>query len=163
MTLTTTFRRPLLAVAALAAGAAIALTGCSSNDDGNDSQASTSASAEQSAELTVAQAQTTLRKALDQNTPEAELSSVVQFTDDGVKTALVEYNKTAARAGYTPDIYTVKSVKEDGDKATAVVALKSPHAPAPIDMNFAFVKTDGTWKLSSDSVTMLKSMMKQHG
>ncbi|QRY61566.1 hypothetical protein JVX90_14225 [Gordonia sp. PDNC005] len=160
MTLSSTFRRPLVAAVALAAGAAIALTGCSSSDDGNSSNSSASTSAAQAAELTVEQAQTTLRKALDSNTPEAELAGLVQFTDPSVQTKLVDYNKKAAAAGYTPDIYTVKSVKVDGDKATAVVAVKGPHQPAAIDMNFAFVNVDGTWKLGSEAVTMLASMMR---
>lgn len=161
MTLSSTFRRPLVAAVALAAGAAIALTGCSSSDDSSNSNASASTSAAQSAELTVEQAQTTLRKALDANTPaEAELAGLVQFTDPSVQTKLVDYNKKAAKAGYTPDIYTVKSVKVDGDKATAVVAVKGPHQPAAIDMNFGFVNVDGTWKLGSEAVTMLVSMMR---
>ncbi|GED99913.1 hypothetical protein nbrc107696_03600 [Gordonia spumicola] len=168
MTFSTTFRRPLVAAVALAAGAAIALTGCSS-DDSSDSATSTTAAesaasgTQAASELTVEQAQTTLRKALDSATPEAELDGVVQFTDPTVKTSLVEYNKAAAKGGYTPDIYTVKSVKVDGDKAAAVVAVKSPHAPAAIDMTFNFVKVDGTWKVASDAVTQLTSMMTQHG
>ncbi|MCF8586979.1 DUF4878 domain-containing protein [Gordonia liuliyuniae] len=164
MTVSPAWRRPLVGVVALAAGAAIALTGCSSDDDtAADSTATSSTSAEQSAELDNAQAQTILRTAVDPATPEADLDAIVEITNPGVKAALVGYAKGSSKAGYTPDIYTVKSVKVDGDKATAAVAVKSPHAPAPVDMDFAYVNVDGTWKLSATAVQDLASQMSGHG
>ncbi|MCF8609824.1 DUF4878 domain-containing protein [Gordonia sp. HY285] len=168
MTVSPAWRRPLVGVVALAAGAAIALTGCSSDDDtAADSTAMSSTSAEQSAgqsaELDNAQAQTILRTAVDPATPEADLDAIVEITNPGVKAALVGYAKGSSKAGYTPDIYTVKSVKVDGDKATATVAVKSPHAPAPVDMDFAYVNVDGTWKLSATAVQDLASQMSGHG
>ncbi|MGO3326359.1 DUF4878 domain-containing protein [Gordonia sp. (in: high G+C Gram-positive bacteria)] len=179
MTVSPAWRRPLVGVVALAAGAAIALTGCSSDDDTSaDSTASASTSAEatsasadqstgesagESAELSNAQAQDILRKAVDPATPEADLDGIVEITNPGVKAALVGYAKGSSKAGYTPDIYTVKSVKVDGEKATATVAVKSPHAPAPVDMDFAYVNVDGTWKLSAKAVEDLASQMTSHG
>ncbi|MCF8607265.1 DUF4878 domain-containing protein [Gordonia sp. HY442] len=170
MTVSPAWRRPLVGVVALAAGAAIALTGCSADDDtatDSTASASTSAAADQpageSAELSNAQAQDILRKAVDPATPEADLDGIVEITNPGVKAALVGYAKGSSKAGYTPDIYTVKSVKVDGDKATATVAVASPHAPAPVDMDFPYVKADGSWKLSADAVQALASQMTGHG
>ncbi|WOC13052.1 DUF4878 domain-containing protein [Gordonia sp. MP11Mi] len=170
MTVSSTWRRPVVGIVALAAGAAIALTGCSSDDDTaadstttTTSSTSTEQSAGESAELDNAQAQTILRKAVDPATPEADLDAIVEITNPGVKAALVGYAKGSSKAGYTPDIYTVKSVKVNGDKAIAAVSVKSPHAPGPVDMDFAYVNVDGTWKLSADAVNALASQMTSHG
>lgn len=163
MTVSPAWRRPLVGIVALAAGAAIALTGCSSDDSSDNADSSASASVSQSTELTNTQAQDILRKAVDPATPEADLDGIVEITDPGVKQALIGYAKGSSKAGYTPDIYTVKSVKADGDKATATVAVKSPHAPAAVDMDFAYVNVDGTWKLSAAAVNDLASQMTNHG
>ncbi|GAA4680519.1 DUF4878 domain-containing protein [Gordonia humi] len=174
MTISPAWRRPLVGVVALAAGATIALTGCSSDDNDSSADASTSTTtsastgadqsgADQSAELSNAQAQDILRKAVDPATPEADLDGIVEITNPGVKAALIGYAQGSSKAGYTPDIYTVKSVKADGEKATATVAVASPHAPAPVDMDFEYVQVDGTWKLSAAAVEALASQMTSHG
>ncbi|WP_143965704.1 DUF4878 domain-containing protein [Gordonia zhaorongruii] len=167
-------RRPIVAAVAVAAGAAIALTGCSS-DDSSDSGASSSTSAaagqsadEQSADqkstdLDNSAAQDILRKAVDPATPAADLDGLVEISNPGVKAAITGYAKGSSAAGYTPDVYTVKSVKADGDKAEATVAVKSPHTPEPVEMTFNYVKVDGAWKLAADAVETLTSMGRSHG
>ncbi|EGD55115.1 hypothetical protein [Gordonia neofelifaecis] len=167
MTVSRNLRRPAAAVAALAAATAL-LAACSSSDD--DSASATSASAPASASATVAvagldngQAQVIVRKAVDGDTTVAELSTVLDTSTPGAAEALNAFSKAANEAGYTPDAYTVKSVKADGEnKAVAVTAIKSPHAPEPVDLNLAMVKQDGEWKLAGASVTTLTSMMPQH-
>ncbi|MFC0313930.1 DUF4878 domain-containing protein [Gordonia phosphorivorans] len=165
-----TLRKPVLAVTTLAAGAAIALTGCSS--DSVDSATSTVKSAAASATdqikeavdgLDDAQAQEILRTAVDPATPADQIDSVVDVTDPATKTAIIAYGKGSSAAGYTPDVYTVKSVestdKIDGNSAaTVTVAVKSPHVPQPIDLTLTYVEVDGTWKLSGDAVTQLAGM-----
>ena len=173
-------RRPVLAVVTLAAGAAIALTGCSS--DNNDTAAKASSAATSATDavksaatsatdsvksavegLDVAKAQEILRKAVDPATPADQIDSVVDVTDPATKTAIIAYGKGSSAAGYTPDVYTVKSVeptdKIDGNSAaTVTVAVKSPHVPQPIDLTLTYVEVDGTWKLSGDAVTQLAGM-----
>lgn len=177
-------RRPVLAVVTLAAGAAIALTGCSSDSGDTAAKASSAAtsatdavkSAATSATdsvksavegLDVAKAQEILRKAVDPATPADQIDSVVDVTNPATKAAIIGYAKGSAAGGYTPDVYTVSSVtgtdKVDGhDAAKVVITVKSPHDPAqPVvlkDNPLVYVKIGDTWKLSGDAVTQLSSI-----
>ncbi|MFT3716982.1 MAG: DUF4878 domain-containing protein [Gordonia sp. (in: high G+C Gram-positive bacteria)] len=171
-------RRPVYAVAALAAGAAVALTGCSSTNDTADKATSAVASAADQATSAVASAtsqaqaavegldnataQQIFRAAVDPNTPADQLGRYVDVEGDALD-GLANFNKGAAQGGYTPEVYTVKSVAADGaDKATVTVSVASPHAPAPVDMPFEFVNKNGSWLLSSDAVTALMSQGSAH-
>ncbi|MGV9713840.1 DUF4878 domain-containing protein [Gordonia sp. NPDC003424] len=114
--------------------------------------------------LTNEDAQAILRKAVDPATSQADLATVVDTTDPATLPAIQGYAKGSSAAGYTPDVYTVKSVKAQGmNNAEVTVAVKSPHAPEPIDMELSYVKVDGQWKLSGDAITQLASMGSQHG
>lgn len=109
--------------------------------------------------LSDSNAQEILRKAVDPATSADELDAVVDTSNPTTKTALSAYATASNAAGYTPDVYTVTAVTEDGDdKATATVALKSPHAPAPVEFPLSFVKVDGDWKLSGDAVEQLAQL-----
>ncbi|MGB3605221.1 MAG: hypothetical protein WBA38_16915 [Gordonia sp. (in: high G+C Gram-positive bacteria)] len=163
------FRRPAAAIAAIAAAGAM-LTACSSSDDSADASnaVNTSASASVDAStatvegLDAAAAQTIIRTAVDGNTPIDELSTVADTSTPGSAEALSVFAKAAAPAGYTPDAFTVTSVKADGEnKAIAVTSIKSPHVPQPIEMDLAMVKQDGQWKLAGAAVTTLTSMMRK--
>lgn len=179
-----TLRKPLIAAATLAAGAALALTGCSSDDAANTANSLTSAAASAtdaagsaassvsaSAEAAVegldnAQAQTVLRTAVNPDTSADEIGTVVDVSTPGTEQAIIGFAKGSARAGYTPEVYTVKSVqaadKVDGnDTATVTVAVASPHTPQPVDITLTYVKVDGNWKLSGDAVTQLGAMSGQ--
>ncbi|WP_026917251.1 hypothetical protein [Gordonia shandongensis] len=164
-------RRPVVAAASAAAVVAM-LAGCSNSDDDATTASSSpvtasesdSSSAPSSADgLTKDDAQKTLRTALSEETSTDDLKGLVDDSVPGTVQALAAYNKVAAKAGYTPDIYTVKSVEVSGDKATAKVAIASPHTSKPIEMPFGFVKQGDDWKLSADAVTTLTEMNKQHG
>ncbi|MEZ5210145.1 DUF4878 domain-containing protein [Gordonia sp. (in: high G+C Gram-positive bacteria)] len=170
-------RRPVLAVVTLAAGAAIALTGCSSDNGDTAAKAGSAVSSATDAAkaavdgLDVAKAQEILRKAVDPNTPADQIDSVVDVTNPATKAAIIGYAKGSSAGGYTPDVYTVDSVaaadKVDGhDAAKVVITVKSPHSPAPIEMKdnpLVYVKVDGSWKLSGDAVTQLSSLGSSHG
>ncbi len=176
-----TLRKPLIAAATLAAGAAIALTGCSSDDaedaansatsaaaSATDAAGSAASSAAASAEAAVegldtAQAQTILRTAVNPDTPADQISTVVDVSTPGTEQAIIGFAKGSAAAGYTPDVYTVKSVRatadvDGNDAATVTVAVKSPHTPDPIDIDLAYVEIDDTWVLTGDAVTQLAAM-----
>lgn len=171
-----TLRRPVVAVAALAAGATLALSGCSSDSNDTASAVSSAATAATSAvvsgtetasssvdDLSTQQAQDILRKAVDANTPADQLSTVVDTSTPGTEQAISGFAKGSAAGGYTPDVYTVKSVTEaedvDGhDAAKVTVAVKSPHAPQPVDIELTYVEIDDTWKLSADAVSTLSGM-----
>ena len=165
-----TLRKPVVAVAALAAGAAIALTGCSSDSDDStaSSVASAAASATDQAKATVDglsndKAQEILRTAVNPDTPADKISDVVDTSDPATQAAIIGYAKGSSAGGYTPDVYSVKSVapadEVDGDDtATVTVAVASPHTPEPIDITLTYVEVDGDWKLSGDAVTQLAGM-----
>ncbi|MFW0784021.1 DUF4878 domain-containing protein [Gordonia sp. CPCC 206044] len=166
--------RKSLAAALLAGATVLVAAGCS--DDTSDtvsSAASKATSAVGSAAseakeaivgLKTDDAQVIVRKAVDPATSSEELDAVVDTSNPVSKAAIQGYAKASNAAGYTPEVYTVKEVKADGDnKAIATVSIKSPHAPQPIDLQLAFVKVDGDWKLSSDAITQLSSMGGQHG
>ncbi|MEO9329777.1 MULTISPECIES: DUF4878 domain-containing protein [Gordonia] len=164
--------RKSAAVVALAGAALFATAACSDSSDSVDeatskvSTAVASAASEVSTAvedavdevtgLSTSKAQEILRKAVDPATPAEEIDSVVDTSDPATKAAIIAFAKGSSAAGYTPDIYTVKEVKKDGDKAVATVEVKSPHAPAPVDINLTYVDADG-WKLSGDAVTQLAS------
>lgn len=172
-------RRPVVAIAALAAGAAIALTGCSSTDDAKDTASSavspatgaaTSATdAEKAAVegLDNEKAQQILRTAVDPATPADQIDAVVDVTNPATKAAIMGYAKGSAAGGYTPEVYTVKSVAaiddvSGNDAAKVTVAVKSPHAPQPVDIELTYVKLGDDWKLSGDAVTQLAGMSGGH-
>lgn len=165
MTVSSKLRRPAAAVVAVAAVATV-LTACSSSDDNASSTTETTASAAVSSSaaesvdgLDVAKAQEIVRTAVNGDTSIADLEKVLDTSIPGVAQALNGFAKGAAKAGYTPEVYTVKSVKADGtDKAIAVTAIKSPHAPEPVDLNLEMVRKDGQWKLAGPAVTTLTSM-----
>lgn len=166
MTVSHQLRRPMAAAAAIAAVAAV-LTACSGSDDttaaGTTAAAqstATSASASESVDgLDAAKAQEIVRTAVSADTSVEDLSTVLDTSLPGVAQALNGFAKGAAQAGYTPDAYTVKSVRADGqDKAIAVTAVKSPHAAEPADIDLAMVRKDGQWKLAGPAVTTLTSM-----
>lgn len=170
MTVSRKLRRPAAVIAAVAAAGAM-LTACSSSNDSADASTSASASTTAAADasststeavagLDAASAQVIIRTAVDGTTSVEKLSTVVDTSTPGSAEALSAFAKASAPAGYTPEVYTVKSVKADGEnKAIAVTAIKSPHAPQPIEMNLAMVKQDGQWKLAGAAVTTLTSMM----
>ncbi|MBM7369283.1 hypothetical protein [Gordonia hydrophobica] len=168
MTISRKLRRPAAAVVAVAAVATV-LTACSSDDDSaaatstTQSAEATSTDAATTGEavdgLDAAQAQVIIRTAVSADTSLDDLEKVLDTSLPGVAQALNGFAKGAEKAGYTPDVYTVKSVKADGqDKAIAVTAVKSPHAPEPVDLDLALVRKDGEWKLAGPAVTTLTSM-----
>lgn len=166
--------RKSVAAVALAAAALFVTTACSDTPDSVDeatSQVSTAvetavSEAETAAKdavdevtgLSNSDAQEILRKAVDPATPAEEIDEVVDVSDPATKAAIIGYAKGSSAAGYTPEVYEVKDVSEDGeDKAVATVAVKSPHTPAPVDIKLTYVDIDG-WKLSGDAVTQLAGM-----
>lgn len=165
-----TLRKPVLAIAAAAAGAAIALTGCSSDSDESTTSAVASAatSATDQAKaavdgLTNDKAQEILRTAVNPDTPADDIANVVDTSNPATQPAIIGYAKGSSAAGYTPEVYSVKSVaagdQVDGnDSATVTVAVDSPHAPQPVDITLTYVEIDGNWKLSGDAVTQLAGM-----
>ncbi|GAC66286.1 hypothetical protein [Gordonia soli] len=165
--------RKSVAALAVAGAAVFVAAGCSSSTDSVDEVTSQASTAIESAADKVTDAvsgldadgaQKTLRIAVDPNTTSEDLDKAVDTTNPVTKAALQGFAKASNAAGYTPEVYTVKEVKGDGDnKATATVAVKSPHAPQPVDIQLSYVKIDGDWKLSGDAVTQLGSMGGQHG
>lgn len=165
--------RKSVAAAALAGAAVFTVAACSSDDSSSSTSTAASTTAAESASQTSApapadlnaeQAQVILRTALNPDTSGDQLDAVVDVSSPATKPALQAYAQGAARAGYGPEIYTVKSVSAEGsDKAAATVSVATPHAPQPVDITLAFVKVDGTWKLAGSAVTQLSSMMTQHG
>ncbi|MYR08769.1 DUF4878 domain-containing protein [Gordonia sp. SID5947] len=166
--------RKSVAAALLAGATMLVVAGCS--DEANDTVSSAAsgasaavASAASNAKqavvgLSTDDAQVILRKSVDPATSSEELDAVVDTTNPVTKAAIQGYAKASNMAGYTPEVYTVKEVKADGDdKAVATVSLKSPHAPQPVDLTLAYVKVDGDWKLAGSAVTQLSSMGGQHG
>lgn len=166
--------RKSLAAALLATATLLVAAGCSDDTSDTVSSAASDASAAVASAASDAKqavvglssddAQVILRKAVDPATSSEEIEAVVDTTNPVTKGALIAYAKGSNMAGYTPEVYTVKEVKAEGDnKAIATVAVKSPHAPQPIDITLAYTKVDGDWKLSGDAVTQLTSMGGQHG
>ncbi|MFW0788922.1 DUF4878 domain-containing protein [Gordonia sp. CPCC 205333] len=164
--------RKTAAAAAIVGAAVFGVAACSNSEEASDTTGTTpsvvtdsSTTSAAAAELSAADAQVTLRKAIDPKTSSADLDAVVDTTNSGTKAALQLFAKGASMGGYTPEIFTVKSVAADGaDKAVATVSVASPHAPQPVDIKLTYVKTDdGAWKLSADAVTQLSSMAGGHG
>lgn len=174
--------RQSVAAVAIAGAAVLVVGACSDDADETTTSASTtsqvadasapgsaSAPADEpgdaapAAELTSESAQTILRTAVDASSSAADVEKVVDTTVPGTVTIVQAYAKASNAAGYTPDIYTVKDVAVTGDKAEATVAVKSPHAPMPVDIKLTYAKIDGRWKLSSDAVKLLASFGQQYG
>ena len=166
--------RKSVAAITLAGAALLVATGCSESSDTVDevtsqvstavetgvSKAETAASdaVDEITGLSNSDAQEILRKAVNPDTPAEQIDEVVDVTNPATKAAIIAYATASSAAGYTPEAYEVKDVSEDGDKkAIATVSVKSPHAPAPIDIKLSYVDVDG-WKLSGDAVTQLAGM-----
>lgn len=166
--------RKSVAAVTLAGAALFVATGCSESTDTVDEATSAVSTAVESAASQVEtaasdavdevtglsndDAQETLRQAIDPNTSSEELDQVIDVTNPATKPAAMAFAKGASAAGYTPDAFSVKEVTDDGDKATATVAVKSPHSSTPVDIQLGFVKVDGDWKLSGDAIQQLISM-----
>lgn len=178
--------RQSAAAVAIAGAVVLGVGACSDDADDTGTPASTSQSAEAPApgsasapagesgdaapapdptseDLTNESAQKILRVAVDASSSKEDVEKVVDTSVPGTVTMIQAYAKASNAAGYTADIYTVKEVAVTGDTAQATVAIKSPHAPVPVDVNLSFAKIDGQWKLSSDAVKMLASFGQQYG
>ncbi|GAA1479905.1 hypothetical protein GCM10009624_03450 [Gordonia sinesedis] len=171
--------RKSVAAAALAGAAVFVVAGCSGDNTVGDATSKVSAAAESAADkagsaadraeaaidgLSNSDAQNIIRTAVNPATPSADLDKVVDTTNPMTKAAIQGFAKVAEPAGYGPDAYTVSSVKKNGDnKADVTVAVKSPHAPAPVDLTLSYVKVDGNWKLSGDAINQLTAMGQQRG
>ncbi|GAB05154.1 DUF4878 domain-containing protein [Gordonia amarae] len=173
--------RQSAAAVAIAGAVVLGIGACSDDADDTSTSASTSQAADASApasgsapadesgaetpasELTSESAQQILRVAVDAKSSKEDVEKVVDTTIPGTVMMVQAYAKASNAAGYTPDIYTVKSVAVTGDKAEATIAVKSPHAPMPVDVKLNYAKIDGQWKLSSDAVKMLASFGQQYG
>lgn len=175
-------RKPL-AAAGIAGAVVLGVAACSDDDTSTGSDSSTTATSQTAvaesdspapssgaeaggtavSELTEQSAQQILRTAVSDSTSADDLKKVVATTNPAAITTLQAFAKAANAAGYTPEVYTVSSVSVTGDKATAKVAVKSPHAPMPLDVDLTYAKVDGSWKLSSDAVNMLSSFAQQFG
>ncbi|MFW0795587.1 DUF4878 domain-containing protein [Gordonia sp. CPCC 205515] len=150
--------------ASAAAGSAAAAASSAAGSAAEAAKSAASNATNAAVGLTNENAQVVIRKAVDPATSETELTTVVDATDPATMTAIKGYAKSSNAAGYTPDAYVVKAVQADGmNKANVTVAVKSPHAPEPVDMTLSYVKIDGNWLLTADSVNQLASMGGQHG
>ncbi|NMO00089.1 DUF4878 domain-containing protein [Gordonia sp. TBRC 11910] len=161
--------RKTAAAAAIVGAAVFGVAACSNGEVASNTTGTTPSVVSDSplenaaVDLSVSDAQTALRKAIDPKTTAAELDAVVDTDSAATKTALQAFAKGASMGGYTPDVFTVKSVKGDGkDKAVATVSVASPHAPQPVDIKLSYVDVDGTWKLSADAVSQLTSLAGDH-
>lgn len=157
--------RSSAAVVAIAGAAVFGVAACSNSEEPSNATGTTpsvvteTTTTVQKSSLSNDDAQTTLRTAIDPKTSDADLDAVVDTTNPVTKSAVKGFAKGASMAGYTPEVFTVKSVKADGEnKAIALVAVKSPHTSEPVDINLTYIKIDDKWKLSSDAVTQLASM-----
>lgn len=159
--------RPAVAFGAIAVGAAIALTGCSSSDDSSSASASKSQESEQNqSSLTTDQAQQILRTALNPDTPVSELPNLVDLSGEENADAAAGGIHASAElftaAGYTPDKFTVDSIEATDDtKATATVTVDVP-GHGPYSTSMAFVKVNDTWKVTNAALTDLRSMGAEH-
>ncbi|MFM9377473.1 DUF4878 domain-containing protein [Gordonia sp. VNK21] len=169
--------RPTMGIVAVAAGAALVLTGCSDDNDSKDSTTSAATSAvtsgatdtstadasdaDDSSSLSQGDAQKILDEATNPDTSDDDLAEVADVSAPGTKEALSAYAKAMKAAGYT---HTVKSVAADGaDKATVTVNIADPsHPERAADVPLAFVKVDGDWKLAGDAITQLSAMAGAH-
>ncbi|MEE3851064.1 DUF4878 domain-containing protein [Gordonia sp. LSe1-13] len=166
--------RKSLAAALLSGAAVFAVAGCSeeatdtASSAANDASAAVASAASDATQAIIGlsndDAQVILRKSVNTDTSSEELEAVVDTTNPATKAALQGYARASNAAGYTPDVYTVTNVREDGENnAVATVSIASPHAPQPIDIELAFVEVDGEWKLAGSAITQLTTMGGQHG
>lgn len=170
-------RRPL-AAAAIAGAAVLGVAACSDDDSSSATSTTTAVSQTVSesdattptsdsdtdtlSELTEQSAQTILRTAVSDETSADDLKKVVDSGNPAVIGTLQAFAKASNADGYTPEVYTVSKVSVSGDTATATVAVKSPHAPMPVDVELTYAKVDGSWKLSSEAINMLTSFAQQY-
>ncbi|MFT3899908.1 MAG: hypothetical protein QM728_06650 [Gordonia sp. (in: high G+C Gram-positive bacteria)] len=121
-------------------------TGCTSSDTLSD-----------------AKAQEILRTVVDPATTPEAAAKLVDSPDPAWGPKLQGFAQGAAHGGYTPDKFTVKSVKAEGDnKAVAQVEVASPHAPAPVTVPYTFTKVGEDWKLAPESAEALVGMGSAH-
>ncbi|MFT4199351.1 DUF4878 domain-containing protein [Gordonia sp. (in: high G+C Gram-positive bacteria)] len=133
-------------IALLAALGLLGAAGCSSSDT-----------------LETAKAQEILRTIVDPATTPEAAAALVNSPDPAWGPKLHGFAEGAAHGGYTPDKFTVKSVKAEGDdKAVAQVEVASPHAPAPVTVPYTFAKVGDTWKLAPESADALVGMGSAH-
>ncbi|MDY6808066.1 MAG: DUF4878 domain-containing protein [Actinomycetota bacterium] len=113
--------------------------------------------------LSTEDAQNTLRTAVDPASTTEELEGAIDTNNPETISAFQAYAESSNAAGYTPDVYTVTDVNEQGQStAVATVSVASPHAPAPVDIQLDYVRVGTNWKLSADAVDTLTSMGDQH-
>jgi hypothetical protein len=168
MHLTSVSRRRARLVAVAAAGLLLAAPIAACSDSSSPSSPATSSSiaagpvsgdVDAPSGFDSAAAQQILRTVLDPTTSPQVTADLVDSGDASVGTKLAAFARGAGQAGYTPDKFTVTGVRADGtDKAQATVAVASPHTPAPVSVQYAYVRVAGSWKLSSDAVTALLGM-----
>lgn len=170
MQLTSVVSRRRARVAAIAAAGlllAVPIAACSDDSSSTPASSTTSSSAAGPASGDVdapsgfdsAAAQQILRTVLDPTTSPQVIADLVDSGNASVGQQLNGFARGAGQAGYTPDKFTVTGVRADGtDKAQATVAVASPHTPAPVSVQYGYVRVAGTWKLSSDAVTSLLGM-----
>ncbi|MFT4126205.1 MAG: hypothetical protein QM662_08245 [Gordonia sp. (in: high G+C Gram-positive bacteria)] len=172
--------RTSVATALIAGAAVFGVAACGDDaDTANTSTTNTSATAPASgtgtagasseapapADLSVEQARTILRAAVNPETSDADLDTYVDTSNAAAKPALKAFVEHAAPHGYGPDAFAVTSVAADGaDKATVHATITSPHDPShtAIPLPLSFVKVDGTWKLSFDAVNAIVAAQGGH-
>lgn len=174
--------RKSVAAAALACAALFVVAGCSEEQTENAKNAASSVVDQAGSQLTsaaqsvssqvanavpglrVADAQTILDKATNPNTPAAEIPTVVDTSNPATATTLQTFAQAAAGAGYT---FTVTDVSRGPgeNEATVKIAVKSPHIPMPegAPLDLTYVRIDGSWKLSAQSVDALAAQGNAHG
>ncbi|MBE7161217.1 MAG: DUF4878 domain-containing protein [Williamsia herbipolensis] len=169
MHLTSVSRRRARVAAIAAAGLLLAAPVAACADDSSSSSASPSTSStaagpasgdvDAPAGLDSAAAQQILRTVLDPTTSPQVIADLVDSGNATIGQQLNGFARGAGQAGYTPDKFTVTGVRADGsDKAQATVAVASPHTPAPVSVQYGYVRVAGKWKLSSDAVGALLGM-----
>ena len=143
---------------ALEAVALFGAVGCTNSEEASTSSDAAS-SAVQTQTLEAAKAQEILRTLVNPDTTADAAGALVDSPDASWGAKLHGFAQGAARGGYTPDKFTVKSVQAQGaQKAVAQVEVASPHTPAPVTVPYTFNLVDGTWKLSPESAQALVGM-----
>ncbi|MBE7159674.1 MAG: DUF4878 domain-containing protein [Williamsia herbipolensis] len=161
-------RRRARMAAIVSAGLLLALPVAACSDDSSSTATSTTSSSaagpasgdvDAPSGFDSAAAQQILRTVLDPTTSPQVTADLVDSGNASIGQQLNAFARGAGQAGYTPDKFTVTGVRADGtDKAQATVAVASPHTPAPVSVQYGYVRVAGTWKLSSDAVTALLGM-----
>ncbi|WP_299571533.1 DUF4878 domain-containing protein [uncultured Williamsia sp.] len=161
-------RRRARMAAIVSAGLLLALPVAACSDDSSSTATSTTSSSaagpasgdvDAPSGFDSAAAQQILRTVLDPTTSPQVTADLVDSGNASIGQQLNAFARGAGQAGYTPDKFTVTGVRADGtDKAQATVAVASPHTPAPVSVQYGYVRVAGTWKLSADAVTALLGM-----